>query len=97
MLELGNRSEELHRSVGSFAASLGCDPFFAFGKDASLAAEEAVRDGMDESCVFSFTDISDPAAISEAVKEHTRPGDCILIKASRSIHMERVADILLGK
>ena len=97
VLELGNRSEELHRSVGSFAASLGCDLFFAFGTDASLAAEEAVRDGMDESCVFSFTDISDPAAISEAVKEHTRPGDCILIKASRSIHMERVADILLGK
>lgn len=97
VLELGSRSEELHRSVGSYAASLGCDLFFAFGKDAALAAEEAVKDGMRAECVFSFTDISDPEAISESVKEHTRPGDCILIKASRSIHMERVADILLGK
>lgn len=97
VLELGNRSEELHRSVGSYAATLGCDLFFAFGSDASLAADEAVRNGMRADSVFSFTDISDPAAISESVKAHTRPGDCILIKASRSIHMERVADILLGK
>lgn len=97
VLELGARSEELHRSVGSYAASIGCDLFFAFGADASLAAEEAVSNGMSPESVFSFTDISDPAAISNAVREHTLPNDCILIKASRSIHMERVADILLGK
>lgn len=97
VLELGAKSEELHRSVGSYAASIGCNLFFAFGVDASLAADEAVRNGMMPDRVFSFTDISDPAAISKAIKEHTVPGDCILIKASRSIHMERVADILLGK
>ncbi len=97
VLELGNKSEELHRSVGSYAASLSCDLFFAFGEDACLAALQAKEDGINENSVFTFPDISDPAAISEAITEHIKPGDCILIKASRSIHMERVADILLGK
>lgn len=97
VLELGTRSEELHRSVGRYAAELGCDLFFAFGKDACLAAEQAGESGVGQDSVFSFPDISDPAAISDAVAEHIRPGDCVLIKASRSIHMERVADILLGK
>ncbi len=97
VLELGNHSEELHRSVGSYAAALGCDLFFAFGEDACLAAAQAKTEGMNGNSVFLFPDISDPAAISESIAEHIKPGDCILIKASRSIHMERVADILLGK
>ncbi len=97
VLELGSRSEELHRSVGSYAASIGCDLFYSFGNDAGIAAEQAIAEGMNASCVYNFPDISDPAAISEAIAKNALPSDCILIKASRSIHMERVAELLLGK
>lgn len=97
VLELGDKSDELHRSIGSYIADIGCDLFFAFGKDACLAAEQAISDGMSKNSVFFFPDTSDAVKISEAVAENIRKKDCVLIKASHSVHMERIADILLKK
>ena len=97
VLELGNKSDELHRSIGSYITNIGCDLFFAFGKDACLAAAQAISDGMSKDTVFCFPDISDPTQISESVAENIKENDCILIKASHSVHMERIADILLKK
>lgn len=97
VLELGSKSNELHRSIGKYIAEIKCDLFFAFGEDACIAAEQAVSDGMKKENVFVFPDISDSSAISSAISKHIRRNDCILLKASRSIHMERVADDLLVK
>ncbi len=96
ILELGKSSKELHRSIGEHLYSIGCDLLFTFGDDACVAAEEASCLGMNEDFIFKFSGISDPAPIAKAISENVKAGDCILIKASRSVHMERVADILLG-
>ncbi len=97
VLELGSKSDELHRSIGKYIAEIKCDMFFAFGDDACIAAKQAISDGMKKENVFIFPDISDSYAISNSISEHIKHNDCILLKASRSIHMERVADNLLGK
>ncbi len=97
VLELGSRSDELHRSIGCYAAEISCDMFYAFGKDACIAAEEAVACGMPQTSVFTFPDISDPVSIANAVYEKLNECDCVLLKASRSIHMERVSELLLEK
>jgi UDP-N-acetylmuramyl pentapeptide synthase len=41
--------------------------------------------------VFEFAEV--PPAMS-AVKNFVKPGDVVLLKASRSAHLERIADFL---
>lgn len=95
VLELGDKSEELHRSVGAYAADLKADLLFTFGSDASFIADEAIKNGFDKNNVFVFTDIADPLPISKAVMNEIKENDCVLIKASHGIDMGRIADILL--
>lgn len=95
VLELGDKSEELHRSVGAYAADLKADLLFTFGSDASFIADEAVKNGLNKKNVFVFTDIADPLPISKSVVKELKENDCVLIKASHGIDMGRIADILL--
>lgn len=95
VMELGSRSEELHRSVGKYISEIRADLLFTFGKDAAFIADEAVKNGFDENNVFVFTDINDEKPISACVKENIKDNDCVLIKASHGIDMGRIAKILL--
>ena len=95
VLELGDKSEALHRSVGKYVSDLQVDLLFTFGSDASFIADEAVKNGFPQKNVFVFTDISDPVSISKAVNENIKENDCVLIKASHGIDMGRIANILL--
>ena len=95
VLELGEQSETLHRGIGAFAAGLPVDLLFTFGADAAYAAEEAVACGMSPEAVLPFPDVSDAAPLTEAVRKALRPGDAVLLKASHSIRLERVADELI--
>ena len=95
VMELGNRSEELHRSVGKFVSDIGVDLLFTFGNDAAYIADEALKNGFNSDNVFVFTDIKDEKPISECVAEKLQKNDCVLIKASHGIDMGRIAKILL--
>lgn len=97
VMELGERSEELHRSVGKFVYDIGVDLLFTFGQDAAFIADEALKNGFSKENVFVFTDITDEKPISASVKERIRENDCVLIKASHGIDMGRIAKILLEK
>ncbi len=95
VLELGDRSEELHRSVGKYISEIEADLIFTFGNDASYIADEAMKNGFPKENVFVFTDITDEKPISACVKENIKENDCVLIKASHGIDMGRIANILL--
>ncbi|MBE6581952.1 MAG: UDP-N-acetylmuramoyl-tripeptide--D-alanyl-D-alanine ligase [Ruminococcaceae bacterium] len=95
VMELGERSEELHRSVGKFVSEIGVDLLFTFGNDASYIADEALKNGFNSDNVFVFTDIKDEKPISKCVAENLQENDCVLIKASHGIDMGRIAKILL--
>jgi UDP-N-acetylmuramoyl-tripeptide--D-alanyl-D-alanine ligase len=95
VLELGEHSEALHRTIGRHAATLPVDLLFTFGADAVYAAEEAVTYGIPSEAVASFPDVTDAAPLTEAVRKALRPSDVVLLKASHSIHLERVADELI--
>ncbi len=97
VMELGERSEELHRSVGKFVSDIGVDLLFTFGKDAYHIADEAIKNGFPKENVLVFTDISDENPISACVKENIKENDCVLIKASHGIDMGRIARILQEK
>jgi UDP-N-acetylmuramoyl-tripeptide--D-alanyl-D-alanine ligase len=91
MRELGQSSDRYHREIGEFAATCKLDLLACVGAKATLIAEAAQDAGMDESQVSHFTDA--PAA-AKAVPKWLRTGDLVLLKASRGIRLESVAQVI---
>ncbi len=92
MLELGERSAELHAEVGRAAATAGVDLVLAVGgAPARALADAAVAAGMAAASVRYFT-TSDAAA--DAAAALVRRGDLVLVKGSRGVKTDRVVDRL---
>jgi UDP-N-acetylmuramoyl-tripeptide--D-alanyl-D-alanine ligase len=89
MAELGAHSESAHVEVGRRAAELGVGQLFAVGKMASIMAQAARISGLNR--VFEFADVDTAAA---ALKSFVKTGDLVLLKASRAMRMERIAELL---
>ncbi len=89
MAEQGQYSEAAHREVGQLAAELGIGQLFAIGKMASVTANAARAAGLTR--VMEFGEL-EPAA--RAVRRFVKPGDLVLLKASRAAKFERLAEAL---
>lgn len=87
MLELGPTAPELHRQVGEQAAR-SADVVIAVGP---LHAS-ALAEGAGERCLRA---VPDAAAALELLRTAVRPGDVVLVKASRGIGLDRVVDGLV--
>jgi len=87
MLELGPRAEEYHAEVGRHAAERGVDLLVTVGP---LSAAMAGAFGGE---AYSVADAGEAAAL---VPELLAPGDTVLVKASRGIGLEVVAEALSG-
>lgn len=89
MAEQGAHSKVAHEEVGRQVAELGIGQLFAIGKMAPVMARAAREAGMNR--VMEFADVDTAAA---AVKSFLKNGDLMLLKASRSMRLERVAELL---
>jgi UDP-N-acetylmuramoyl-tripeptide--D-alanyl-D-alanine ligase len=89
MNELGAHSEAAHAEVGRRAAELGIGQLFAVGKMASVTARAARDAGLNR--VFEFADVETAMA---AVSSFLKTGDVVLLKASRAVRLERIAETL---
>lgn len=89
MAELGAQSEAAHAEIGRRAAELGIGQLFAIGKMAPVIAAAARGAGL--SRVFEFADVE---AAKNAVKNFLKTGDVVLLKASRTSRLERIAETL---
>jgi UDP-N-acetylmuramoyl-tripeptide--D-alanyl-D-alanine ligase len=85
MLELGAGEVAEHRALGEYAASSGVDVLVAVGP---LSAH------MLETFEGEAHHVDDAAAAASLVSELVRPGDVVLVKASRGIGLETVAEAL---
>ena len=88
MLELGPEGPELHRGVGLAAARLGFAPLLAVGEMAEDLLEGARAGGLPAAAGRGFAAASEAAA---AASEELRPGDLVLIKASRGVRLDEVS------
>jgi len=88
MLELGERAESFHRSLGRKVANEGIDLLWALGPHARAMAEEARRLGMDAAQVCWHETLED--ALQQPAFD-PQAGDTWLFKASRGMALERVA------
>ncbi|HEX8916543.1 MAG TPA: cyanophycin synthetase, partial [Humisphaera sp.] len=92
MRELGRSSERYHRDVGKAVAGQGQVALLAcVGAQSKAMAEAAVEAGMSPAAVLHF---DDAAAAAKAVPALVRPGDVVLVKASRGIRLEAVAQAI---
>lgn len=96
MRELGVHSAELHEEVGKTAAELGVNLLFTFGADASSIADGAEKAGMSAGAIYRCTDLDNVFSFGNAVNAAIRPGDAVLLKASRAVALERVIQYLTG-
>jgi UDP-N-acetylmuramoyl-tripeptide--D-alanyl-D-alanine ligase len=85
MLELGADELALHREVGSVAASAGVDVLITVGRRAA-----AMLDAFDGE---SYA-VGDGAEAAALLGDLIGPGDVVLVKASRGIGLEVVAETL---
>jgi UDP-N-acetylmuramoyl-tripeptide--D-alanyl-D-alanine ligase len=89
MAELGTHSEPAHAEVGRRAAELKIGQLFTVGKSSAATAQAARAAGLTR--VIEFADVE---AAVRAVKNFLKPGDVVLLKASRSSRLERIAETL---
>lgn len=90
MLELGEEADAGHRAVGDAAAS-ACALLVTVGDGASGIAAGARDAGMEPGAVIEATD---RAAALAALQNVLRPGDVVLVKASRGAELERLVEDL---
>jgi UDP-N-acetylmuramoyl-tripeptide--D-alanyl-D-alanine ligase len=88
MRELGESTDRFHREVGQAAAATKLDALYCVGPKASLIAEEARAAGMPRDMVRHYEDCH---TASRALANSFDEGDVVLLKASRTIHLETVA------
>jgi len=87
MMELGDKSDELHRELGRDMARRGLDLLITIGEKAAHAGAEAVDAGMDPDRVLRA---ADHAAAAEIVHSAAEDGAVVLLKGSRVSRMEEV-------
>jgi UDP-N-acetylmuramoyl-tripeptide--D-alanyl-D-alanine ligase len=91
MAELGEHTVRAHREVGRRAAEAGVELLIAVGRFGGELAQGAREAGLGETRQFP-----DVAAAASAVQALVQPGDVVLLKASRSAGLEKVAGVLRG-
>ncbi len=89
MAELGVHSNAAHSEIGQYAARLGIDRLLAVGSMAPVLASSARQAGL--KAVEEFSQVAEAA---RALRQFVRPGDVVLVKASRAAALERVGDFL---
>jgi UDP-N-acetylmuramoyl-tripeptide--D-alanyl-D-alanine ligase len=96
MRELGASSDRYHREVGQYVAShkRSIDALICVGEKAELIAQGAIAQGMEPDRVAHFAEASE--AIPQVTSLVTK-GDLVLVKASRGMRLERVAEAISGK
>jgi UDP-N-acetylmuramoyl-tripeptide--D-alanyl-D-alanine ligase len=97
MAELGDTSHASHEEIGEFAAQVGGSGLaglIAVGQEAApmLAGARRVRSWHGEA-----VGVPDGAAALAVLGDRLKPGDVVLVKASRAAHLEGVAADLLGE
>ncbi len=91
MLELGTAGEAMHRASGQYMAQAGIDLLLGVRGLAQAIVDGAKKAGMRAEFV------STPEEAGAWLKSEVKPGDVILLKASRGVRLERALEAWTGK
>ncbi len=91
MLELGTESEKLHAELGNDVINAGVDTLITVGPLAKLTAVAARNISPQKLCVDFFENAE---LASDNLHKFVKDNDIVLVKASRSIALEKVVEKL---
>ncbi len=92
MRELGELSAEAHAAVGVRLVQRSIDMLVAVGADGEVIADAAVEAGG----LATVERVPDADSATALLRSEIARGDVVLVKASRAVGLERVAEALLG-
>jgi UDP-N-acetylmuramoyl-tripeptide--D-alanyl-D-alanine ligase len=92
MLELGEQSAALHAATGELAARSGVSALLVAGQFRAAVARGARAGGLQADRIFAGS----REEILAALKKRLRPGDWVLVKGSRGMGMETIAQGLVA-
>lgn len=92
MRELGIAAQAIHYRIGRIAAEKA-DILLAFGENSGRMLHGAVTGGMGGNSAQAFTDRD---RLTATLRQLAKPGDTILFKGSRAMHMELVMEAFLN-
>ncbi len=92
MLELGERSADMHRSIGQMVADSHIDRLYTAGEFAASLADGAREGGMAEEKIVCDT----KDTITGQLITDLEGGDLVLVKGSRGMAMETVVTAIRG-
>ena len=91
MAELGPIAFREHEKIGELVVRIGTDRLITVGQEARAIARAAVREGQLPEDTATY---DDPAEAAADVRSWAGRGDVVLLKGSRVIALERVAEAL---
>jgi UDP-N-acetylmuramoyl-tripeptide--D-alanyl-D-alanine ligase len=94
MLELGEVAEQAHAELGALVADQGIDRLVAVGTHAASMAAAARAHGLVETGAVRVH--ADKAAAQADLLDRLAPGDVVLVKASRGLALDTVAEAILA-
>jgi len=93
MRELGDAGRSAHEALGREAADAGVARLVCVGPESRATAEAARQAGLADERVATADDAVAAADMAVGMVE---PGDVVLVKGSRAIGLERVAEMILA-
>ncbi len=91
MLELGPSSPGLHRAIGRKCHEFGVSWLIAVQGDAKFIVEGAEQAGLSAGRASFFATPEEAAEYGRAILQ---PGDVVLVKGSRAVHLERFVELV---
>ncbi len=91
MAELGPISLEEHERLGELVVRIGVDRLVTVGEPARAIHRAALREGMEPDAAVA---VDGPEEAVEALRGWLRAGDVVLVKGSRVVGLEAVAEAL---
>ena len=90
MLDLGDKAEEEHLSLAAFIEDMNLDGLFTFGELARLFIKKGTEDSYHQA-------FDDKGLLIDCLDKESFSDTIFLVKGSRGMHMEEVADFLITK
>ncbi|MEM7200500.1 MAG: UDP-N-acetylmuramoyl-tripeptide--D-alanyl-D-alanine ligase [Planctomycetota bacterium] len=94
MMDLGERSDELHQALGADVAAASVDLLVSVGDEAGLIVDGARTAGLSADRTWRASGVRDAV---DALVEQLQPGDRVLCKASRGFELDRLVDGLVAR